>query len=41
MAESTPFAGGGDWAGIFANWEAIFDSVLQFDSLSYFMVEGV
>lgn len=38
---STPFAGGGDWAGIVANWEAIFDSVLQFDSLSHFMVEGV
>ena len=26
-----PFAGGGDWAVTFVNWEAIFDSVLQFD----------
>lgn len=38
MAERMPFAGGGDWAVTLVNWEAISDSVLQFDFLSYLMV---
>lgn len=33
-------AGGGDWAATLANWEVIFDSVLQFDFLFYSMVGG-
>lgn len=38
VAERMPFAGGGDWAVALVNWEAIFDSVLQFYFLSYLMV---